>query len=170
MFFVFLKNYEDFQNNIFELLVKARNMSIKKEFFMRKITKSLAAVLLIAILSMTFATTFASAESVSPRLSHMSNGAFSFSATANGGYIDVTYDCYDSFVRADLTVKIEKRYLLFFWSDVDTWSASSTEIEGHFFHTFNLTGSGTYRATFTLLITGDDGTVDTIERTIQSDY
>ena len=137
---------------------------------MKKITKTLVAILLIAILSMTSITSFASEQGVSPRLSHMSNGSFSFAATADGGYVDVTYYGYDSFVRADLTVKIEKRFLLVFWSDVSTWSASSTDIDGVFYNTLPLDGSGTYRATFTLLITGNDGTVDTIERTIESKY
>ena len=137
---------------------------------MRKITKTLVAILLIAVLSMTSVTAFASNEGISPRLSHMSGGRLSFSATADGGYVDVSYYGYDSFVRADLTVEIEKSFLLFFWKDVDTWSASSTEINGHFFHTFTLDGSGTYRAKFTLLITGNDGTVDTVTDVIESDY
>ena len=151
-------------------IFKAQKFIIKRRFFMRKITKTLVAILLIAILSMTSITSFASNEGISPRLSHMENAGFSFSATANGGYIDVTYYGYDSFVRADLTVKIEKRFLLFFWSEVDTWSASSTEIEDMFSHTFTLTGSGTYRATFTLTVTGNDGTVDTIPSVIESSY
>ena len=136
---------------------------------MRKITKPLAAILLIAILSMTSITAFAS-EGISPRLSHVENGAFSFSATENGGYVDVTYYGYDSFVRADLTVKIEKSFLFFWWTEVDTWSASSSEKDGHFFHTFTLTGSGTYKATFTLTVTGTDGTVDTVPSVIESSY
>jgi hypothetical protein len=103
-------------------------------------------------------------------LSHANGANFSFAATANGGYIDVTYYGYDSFVRADLTVKIEKQFLFFFWTEVDTWSASSTEIDGMFSHAFTLTGSGTYRATFTLKVTGNDGTVDTIPSEIKSKY
>ena len=137
---------------------------------MKKITKMLVAILLIAILSMTSITSFANEQGISPRLSHTEGANFSFSATANGGYIDVTYYGYDSFVRADLTVKIEKRFLLFFWTEVDTWSASNTRIEGYFVHTFNLTGSGTYRATFTLTVTGNDGTVDTIPSVIENSY
>ncbi|MBO5314940.1 MAG: hypothetical protein IKJ13_04455 [Clostridia bacterium] len=137
---------------------------------MKKITKTVIAILLIAILSMTGITAFAGDATPSPRLSHTSDGSFTFSATANGGYVDVTYYGYDSFVRADLTVKIEKSFLFFFWNEVDTWSASSTELNGHFFNTISLDGSGTYRAIFTLKITGNDGTVDTIERTIESRY
>ena len=137
---------------------------------MRKIAKTLIAILLIAILSMTSITSFASEQRVDPRLSHMSGGSFSFSATADGGYVDVTYYGYDSFVRADLTVKIEKRFLLFFWNDVSEWSASNTDINGEFYNTLPLDGSGTYRATFTLTVTGNDGTVDTIPDVIESSY
>ena len=137
---------------------------------MRKITKTLIAVLLITILSMTSITSFASNDSVSPRLSHLGHAVFSFSATANGGYIDVTYDGYESFVRADLTVKVEKQFLFFFWTEVDTWSATNYENEGDFVHTFTLTGSGTYRASFTLKVTGNNGTVDTVTSEIESKY
>lgn len=138
---------------------------------MRKITKSLAAILLIAILSTTGITSFASNEEISPCLSHTEGANFSFSATANGGFFDVTYYGYDdSFVRADLTVKVEKRFLFFFWNEVVTWSASNTDIEGEFYDTIPLDGSGTYRATFTLKVTGKDGTVDTIEQVLESDY
>ena len=136
---------------------------------MKKITKTLVAILLVAILSMTSITAFAN-ESISPRLSHADGANFSFSATSNGGYVDVTYYGYDSFVRADLTVKIEKQFLFFFWTEVDTWSATNTEKFGDFVHTFNLTGSGTYRASFTLKITGNDGTGDTITYEAESKY
>lgn len=138
---------------------------------MKKNTKTLVAILLIGVLSMASITAFASDNAISPRLSHTSNANFSFSATANGGYFDVTYYGYDdSFVRADLTVKVEKRFLFFFWNEVVTWSASNTDIEGEFYDTIPLDGSGTYRATFTLKVTGKDGTVDTIEQVLESDY
>ena len=137
---------------------------------MKKIKKPLIAILLLVIMCMTNVTAFASNEGIMPCLSHMSNGSFTFSATANGGYVDVTYYGYDSFVRADLTVKIEKRSLLVFWNDVCEWSASSTDLNGIFYTTLPLDGSGTYRATFTLLITGNDGTVDTITDVIKDSY
>ena len=142
----------------------------KKEIFMKKITKTFIAIFLIAVMGMTNITAFASNESPSPRLSHTSNGSFSFAATADGGYVDVSYYGYDSFVRADLTVKIEKSFLLFWWTEVSTWSASSTELNGEFYNTLPLDGSGTYRATFTLLIPGNDGTVDTITDVIKDSY
>ena len=136
---------------------------------MRKITKTLVAILLIAILSMTNVTAFATDEGISPRLSHMENGGFSFTALDNKGYLDVTYYGYDSFVRADLNVKVQKRFLLVFWSDVYEWNASSTEIDGHFYHEFDIEKSGTYRAQFTLLVTGNNGTVDTVTFEIEDE-
>ncbi len=137
---------------------------------MKKIVKTLVTILLIAVLSITSVTAFASNEIISPRLSHTKNSLFFFSATADGGYANVDYYGYDSFVRADLTVKVERRFLWVIWTEIDTWSASSTEKNGMFSHTFELTGSATYRATFTLKITGNDGTVDNIEQVIESKY
>lgn len=137
---------------------------------MKKITKPLIAIFLIAIMSLSSITALASTEAPTPRLSHTENGGITFAATAEGGYVDVTYYGYDSFVQADLGVKIEKSFLFFFWTEIGTWSAFSTEKEGHFFHTFTLDGSGTYRATITLKVTGNDGTVDTITDVIESYY
>ena len=136
---------------------------------MKKITKTLIAILLIAVMSMTHVVAFAADEGISPRLSHTSDGGFSFAAVDNVGYIGVTYYGYDSFVRADLNVKIQKRFLLVFWNDVAEWNASSTEIDGDFNHEFDLDGSGMYRAKFTLTVTGNDGTVDTIPSTIEDE-
>ena len=136
---------------------------------MRKITKTLIAILLIAVLSMTNVVAFAIEETIDPRLSHMGVGGFSFAARDNVGYIGVTYYGYDSFVRADLNVKVQKRFLLVFWNDVYEWNASSTELNGEFYHEFELNGSGMYRAKMTLTITGNDGTVDILPFTIEDD-
>ena len=136
---------------------------------MKKITKTIVAIILIAILSMTNVVAFATNDEISPRLSHIGDGGFSFTAVNDKGYIDVTYYGYDSFVRADLNVKVQKRFLLVFWNDVAEWNASSTEKYGLFSHTFDLNGSGMYRAKFTLTVTGNNGTVDTITDTIESE-
>ena len=136
---------------------------------MKKIKKTLVAIMLIAIMSMTNVVAFATEGEINPRLSHTDSGGFSFAANDNVGYVDVTYYGYDSFVRADLNFKVQKRFLLVFWNDVYEWNASSTEIEGLFSHTFELNGSGMYRANFTLKVTGNDGTVDTITSTIENE-
>ena len=137
---------------------------------MRNAKRVFAAILLMSILSMVCVTTFASSEKMEPRYSNFDNCVLLFSATESGGYIDVTYNGYDSFLRADLTVKLEKRTLLFFWNEIDAWNVSSTQSNGHLSHVFSLNGSGKYRATFTLLITGSDGSVDSVQETIESKY
>ena len=137
---------------------------------MKKITKTLVAIFLIAIMSLTSLTAFAAEGGITPRLSHADGARFSFSATSSGGYVKVTYEGYDSFVRANLTVKVQKRFLLVFWNDVTEWSTSSTSTIGSISHTLSLNGSGTYRATFTLTVTGNNGTVDTITDTSESSY
>ena len=136
---------------------------------MKKITKALIAVLLIAVMSMTHVVAFATEEGISPRLSHVCDGGYSFAAYDNVGHMDVTYYGYDSFVRADLNVKIQKIFLLVFWNDVYEWNTSSTEIEGHFYHECELNGSGMYRAKFTLTVTVNDGTVDIIPFTVEDE-
>lgn len=136
---------------------------------MKKITKTLVAILLIAVMSMANVVAFAADEGISPRLSHTENGGFSFAATNNVGYIGVTYYGYDSFVRADLNVKVQKRFLLVFWNDVYEWNASSTELNGEFYHEFDIDKSGMYRAKFTLTVTGNDGTQDVITDTIENE-
>ena len=108
---------------------------------------------------------------IMPRLSHIGGASFTFDATSSGGYVSVEYTGYEaSFVSAKLTVKVEKRFLLVFWNDVGTWTATSTDLYGIFSHVMPLNGSGKYRATFTLEVTGKDGTVDVITDTLESDY
>lgn len=137
---------------------------------MKKLTKSIAIILLLTLMLITNVTAFATDEGVNPRLSHLGSFNFSFTATEDGGYTSVRYIGYASFARADLNVKIEKRSLLVLWNDVAEWNASSTETDGYFGHVFTLNGSGTYRATFTLTITGSDGTQEVVTETIKSKY
>ena len=108
---------------------------------------------------------------ISPRLSHFGSGAFSFTALESGGQVDISYEGYpDTFVQATVTVKLEKKFLFFFWTDVDEWTATSTELWGFFSHSFELDGRGTYKATMRLEVLGTDGTVDVIEDSIESIY
>ena len=130
---------------------------------MKKLTKALVGILLIVVLSMTNLTVFADNGEIESRLSHASEASFAFSAYNNVGCADVSYVGSASFVRADLHIKVEKKILLVFWKDVYEWSASNTVSNGGFHQTHPLDGSGTYRATLTLTLTGSDGTSETIE-------
>lgn len=138
---------------------------------MKKIVKTLMLISLAMIMCLTSMPIYASeAEGgISPRLSHTHGASFAFDATSSVGYIDATFTGVSAtFVSAKLTVKVEKQFLFFFWNEVDTWTATNTEVLGDFYYEMPLTGAGTYRATFTLEVTGSDGTVDVITDTIEN--
>lgn len=138
---------------------------------MKKIVKTLMLISLAMIMCLTSIPVYASEaeRGISPRLTHTNAASFSFNATSSVGYIDSTYTAVDTtFVSAKLTVKVEKKFLLFFWSEVDTWTSTCTEVFGDFYYEMPLTGSGTYRASFTLEVTGTDGTVDVITNSIEN--
>jgi hypothetical protein len=103
-------------------------------------------------------------------LSHVNSVGVAFTASESGGQTLITCYGYDSFERIDVNVKLQKRFLLVFWNDVDEWNASSTDPYAILAHTFALNGTGMYRATFTVTVTGSDGTVDVITDTIESKY
>ena len=138
---------------------------------MKKTLKSTILVMLSLLMCLASMPVYAteSENQIMPRLSHMADASFSFDATSSVGYIYATYTGYSaSFVSAKLTVKIEKRFLWAFWNDVGTWTSTSTDLDGVFYYEMSLNGSGTYRATFTLEVTGTNGTVDVVESVIES--
>lgn len=81
-----------------------------------------------------------------------------------------------AFIKAEISVKIQKRYLLVFWNDVDIgytnneWTASSTALNGVFSKSFSVNNTGYYRALITVKIYGTSGEVDTIEFTKEYKY
>ena len=137
---------------------------------MRKITKTLLITLLTLIMCFNAMSVGASAAEIEPRLSHVMSVDFAFTASEAGGQLEIFTIAYDSFERIDVNVKLQKRFLLVFWNDVDEWNASSTDPDAILAHTFALNGTGMYRATLTVTVTGSDGTVDVITDTIESKY
>ena len=138
---------------------------------MKKTLKSTILVMLSLLMCLASMPVYAteSENQIMPRLSHMADASFSFDATSSVGYISADYTGYSSsFVSARLTVTVEKRFLWAFWNDVGTWTATSTDIHGIFEHEMPLNGSGTYRATFVLEVTGTDGTVDVVDGVIEN--
>ena len=104
------------------------------------------------------------------------NFTFSISAT-NKATVTVRYSADSTnFQKANLTVRLEKRFLLLFWTTVDIgytnneWTASSTNPNGNFYNTFTVNGKGTYRAHITLEIIGKNGQKDVIEETLEYEY
>ena len=117
-------------------------------------------------------------DQISPYYTNCNECSWSFKIFDPGeAHINITYiGKSDVFSEAQVTVKIQKKFLVFFWKNVDIglenneWTATSTEVNGYFYNSFALDGTGTYRATMTLQIIGIDGSVDLIERTIENKY
>lgn len=137
---------------------------------MRKITKTLLITLLTLIMCFNAMSVGASAAEIEPRLSHVNHVTTLFTTDDSEGYAHVSCNSKDSFERMDVNVKLQKRFLLVFWNDIDEWNASSTDPYAFLEHVFTLNGTGTYRATFTVTVTGSDGTVDVITNTVESKY
>ncbi len=81
------------------------------------------------------------------------------------GYTDVT-------TGARITVQIQKKTMLFFWSDVDGayWRYSLSVIEYSTTHSVYLSDNGDYRAVITYEIWGNGGSDDVIEHTLEYEY
>lgn len=135
---------------------------------MKKFTKLLIVLFLLCALPLNAITAFASETeaTVSPRIAHISSSTFDFPIVGNEGYATIQYIGNDTFAYATVRVKVEKRFLLAFWNDVDEWSTTSTSQSAALTHVFALNGSGTYRATFTLEVTGTNGATEVITDTI----
>ena len=133
---------------------------------------------LVLVMAMMCCNVSVFAATVTPRWTNCNQYTFAFSITDDGiahVNIDYTGDG-NNFAEARSTVKIQKRFLLAFWSTVDIgytdneWVESSTEIIDVFYNSFALSDTGTYRAVLTLEITGKNGSVDVIEDKIEYKY
>ena len=140
---------------------------------MRKIAKTFLIVALALVMCFSSMPIYAHAmaNGASPRFSTLLNSTTAFTTSDSGGTAVVKYDADETnFARIDVNVKLQKKFLLVFWTNVDEWSTSSTNPGGILSHVFTLNGKGTYKATFTVTVTGVDGTVDTFTEEIESKY
>jgi len=115
---------------------------------------------------------------ITPRFTNTNQCNFVFQVLDPGeAHIAVDYNAKrDVFTEAKLTVKIQKKFLLLFWNTVDIgepnneWVAYSDDTDGNFYNYFPVDGKGTYRAVFTVEISGTSGETDIIEETINCTY
>lgn len=124
-----------------------------------------------------YTSSYSSSEAV-PYWDNCNKCSFSFNVLDPGeAHVNVSYVAESSvFVQAKSTVKIQKKFLGLFWRTVDIgetnneWVEYCTDVYGDLYNCFTVDGTGTYRAVFTLEITGTDGSVDVIEDTIEYKY
>jgi hypothetical protein len=126
--------------------------------------------LLIGTMLLAYAiSAYAEDAGISPRLTNMDSSSMHFAVIDNTAEVYVSYIGRSStFLRAEVSVKIEKKVLLLFWKDISEWTSTNTAVIGHFLNTSTADGSGTYRATITLTVYGTNGVNDVIENTIET--
>ena len=117
---------------------------------MRKILKSFViALLTISIFvgrSFVVLADFAADDQITPYYTNCNECSWSFSIIDPGeAHINITYSAKSEvFSEARITVKIQKRFLGFFWKTVDIgladneWTATSTNVYGYFYNSFEL--------------------------------
>lgn len=88
------------------------------------------------------------------------------------GIAQIEWECRadDATESITVTVKLEKRTLLLFWKDVETWTFTSSEAYINETLTYTVTDSGMYRCTIEFEIISTDGTVETDEYQQKVEY
>ena len=117
-------------------------------------------------------------QEIMPRLDVALRKTFTFTVSdTNQATVTVRYAADSSvFERANLTVKLEKRFSLLFWITVDIGYTNnelkvfSTNPNGVYSNTFIVNGTGMYRAHITLEVIGSNGQKDVIEETLEYEY
>ena len=108
-----------------------------------------------------------------PRFTNIIECDTLFYVDGSGANVVVTYEAIEeTFLRAKVTVKLEKKVLGLFWTDVgDTWTSDYCyDHLGYISATLPANGKGTYRATFQLIVYGNQGIADVIDHTIEAKY
>ena len=108
-----------------------------------------------------------------PRYTNIQSADIAFLVDSSGAHFSVAYiAAQDTFLQAELTVKLEKKVLGLFWKEVgDTWSSGYCyDALGYISGTISTNGKGTYRATFKLTVYGNQGIADVINHTMEAKY
>ena len=138
---------------------------------MRKTCISLFLTVLMMWTSIVPAYAADSTGDVMPLLENTNESSVFFSITESGcAEFAVEYYGQDTFTEATVTVKIQKRTLLVFWTTVYEWEATSTEKNDFLYGSTQLEDTGTYRAVFKVEVHGTNGVTDVIEDKIQKEY
>lgn len=136
---------------------------------MKKISFVLALCLLLSFGMNVVA--LAEEYAVTPRYNNVSNINYEFEIINDIAYISIDVIGYSG-VTSRISVKAtleKKAFLGLWWSDVDEWTASSTNATETFEFTKDV-GNGTYRCTFEVTVEGSGGSADvyTNEKTVKN--
>ena len=136
--------------------------------------KKLLCVLLVAIFSFSLAIQVLAADSlIMPRYNNVDYVNTEFNISDSGkAIVRVQYMGIEGETTgATITTKIEKKFL-WWWNDVDgaSWTDESNTHYCSNTHSYQLSKSGTYRATITYTVYGSGGEADVITREMEEKY
>ncbi len=136
--------------------------------------KKITAIIFSIIFALSAFTLVASAESpnegIMPCYNNVADVRETFSIDGSGN-AEITVRYYSDpgvVTSATIEIKLEKK-ILFWWSEQDTWTLSSTA--ANYTDVINTTvKKGKYRAEITYTINGNGGSADVINKTLEAEY
>lgn len=143
------------------------NWCNRKGFKMKKILSLLLCFVLCFCCVNTTNHVYASENQITPRLTYVSVVESSFFIDDNGNaIIGMSFLAYTAlFSHANVSVTLEKRTLLLFWNEVQSWSFNTTN-DAYINEIQKSVGSGKYRVQFEYTIYGKDGNSEVISQEV----
>lgn len=135
---------------------------------MKGIKKLVAVMLVLATLTACM-TVLASAEgAVQPRWTLTGSLDTQLSFSNDVAIATIGYECYESStLSVRVTSTLQKKFMLFWWTDLTTWTDTSSDYIDVFRHTYE-TSSGTHRLLVTFEVTDlSTGYTETIEDEVE---
>lgn len=137
---------------------------------MKNLRKVLSALMVcVTMLSLSIATVMAA--SVMPRYNNL--GSVDSNAwVSSDGELSVKYDYIGTADTTEvvITTTVEKKTLLFFWSDVAEWTDTVYSTTYYDIATLQLGDTGTYRVTVEYTVYGTGGAADTVTHEMEVEY
>ncbi len=141
--------------------------------------KLISIILCIAVLSsvLVFSASAEGNEGIAPCLNNTATSTTRFVIENGVAYVSLNYNGYPGVTTgATITTKIQKKFLFFFWQDVDIgmpnnqWVDEVTQVNYVGGHTANITSKGTYKAVVQYVIRGSGGAADVLNAEIEFEY
>lgn len=131
----------------------------------------LVLTVICSVFTMTVSAAYGSSE-IMPCYNNVFDVRSGFSIDENGNAnVRVSYESDPGVVtNATIEIRLLRKTLLFFWSEVETWTDTSTSSIYSNVHTTSLSKTGTYKVEITYTINGNGGAADVITDEIEQKY
>ena len=108
------------------------------------------------------------AAGIEPRYTNTALAQTDLSFSNDVANVVLSYDCYESSgISVKITTTLQKKFMLFWWTDLTTWTDYSTNSSNVIVHNYE-TSSGTHRVLVTYEVTNvNTGITDVIEHEVE---